>query len=165
MNVGNVEARGDGWWTLAVWPADLNSLALALDPLCQFVVLEDHAAVGRKWRAVRVPLNESESGSVDDVQVRLVRMDLLMTPEQFRRDALKLQESSGGGGALIWQTTRKPPAGFRLSEKEGAARAAAVRGLDVRLIIDLPHDGELAVIAAASEQEARAAATRLGALA
>ncbi|WP_234659983.1 hypothetical protein [Agromyces marinus] len=162
MNVGSPEARGDGWWTVAVWPGHLSSLAAALNPGLEFVILEDHAAVGWDWRSVRVPVNESETGFVEDVAVRFVRMDLLMTPDQFRRHALKLQSGSDGG-ALIWQLSRKPPVNFRLSDKEGDARAAAIRGLDIRLIIDLPHDGEVAVISAAAEVEARAVVTRLAA--
>lgn len=160
MNVGSPEARGDGWFSLAVWPGHLSELAVALNPELGFVVLEDHAAVGATWRSMSVPLNESETGFVTDVAVRLVRMDLLMTTDQFRRDASKLQIANDGG-ALIWQTSRKPPPSFRLSEKDGQARAAAVHNLDIRLIIDLPHDGEVAVIAAPSEAEARAAGARL----
>jgi hypothetical protein len=160
VNVGTPEARGDGWWTVTVWPGRLSSLAAALDPEVDVVVVEDHAAVGWAWRTLGVPVNELEAGFVDDVAVRLVRMDLLMTLEQFRRDASKLQ-AAGDGGALIWQTSRRPPATFRLSEKNGHARAVAVQDLDIRLIIDLPHDGEVAVIAAASELEASAAAARL----
>lgn len=160
VNVGSPEARGDGWWTVAVWPGHLSSLTAAVNPELGFVVLEDHAAVGWAWRTIRIPVNESETGFVSDVAVRHVRMDLLMTPDQFRRDASKFEDASDGG-ALIWQTSRKPPVSFRLSDKEGDARAAAVQGLGIRLIIDLPHDGEVAVIAAASEAEAHAAATRL----
>jgi len=162
VDVGSPEARGDGWWTLTVWPGHLSSLAAALNPELRFVVLEDHAAVGWDWRTMRVPVNESETGFVNDVAVRLIRMDLLMTPDQFRRDASKLQDATDGG-ALLWQTRRQPPANARLSDKAGPARAAAIQGLGIGLIIDLPHDGELAVIAAASEAEARAAVARLGA--
>ena len=160
VNIGSPEARSDGWWTMAVWPGHLTSLAAALNPELGFVVLEDHAAVGWVWSVVPVPVNQSDSGLVDHAAVRLLRMDLLMTPHQFQREASKLQDA-GNGGALIWQASRQPPASFRLSDKDDHARAAAVQGLDIRLIIDLPHDGEVAVIAAASEAEARAAAARL----
>lgn len=162
VNVGSPKARGDGWWTVTVWPGHLSELAAALNPEFGFVVLEDHVAVGSDWRTVPVPVNESDKGFVNDVAARFVRMDLLMTPEQFRRDASKLQDASDGG-AFIWQTSRRPPVSFRLSDKGGHARTAAVQRLGIRLIIDLPHDGEVAVVAAASEAEARAAATRIDA--
>ncbi len=160
MGVRIREKPDDGRWTFSVWPAHLGSLAAALDPSLEFVVVEDHVAIGGSWRSALVQLDDSGAALLDGAAVRLLRMDLLVTPEQFQQVALTLQ-TAGDGGVFLWQSGRRPPDAFRLSDKEGPARAAAIRALDIRLVIELPHDGEVAVIAAASEQEARAAAARL----
>ncbi|GEM_PF-2798661 len=143
--------QGDsGLWTVGAWPAHLSEIARAVDPGLDFVVLEDHCATDWQWRTLEVPLSDHADSPASRWTVRLLQFDLLLTPAQLTQAAPELQTASDGG-ATIWQSSRRPPDGFALRHKHGTARAAAMRGLDIRLVIDVPHDGEVALLTAPTE--------------
>jgi hypothetical protein len=68
-----------------------------------------------------------------------------MAPEEVV-DAGPDLDAADQGWLYAWQTPRQPPQHLRLGDKHGEARAAALRGAGVTLLIDLPHRGETAVL-------------------
>lgn len=148
--MGELRQSDDGLWSVGAWPAHLSEIARAVDPGLEFVVVEDHCVVDWRWRTLEAPLSDHSHPPVSRWTVRRMSLDLLLTPAQLRDAARELQTATDGG-ALVWQSSRRPPDGFALRAKQGPARAAAIRGLDIRLVIDVPHDGEVAVLTAPTE--------------
>lgn len=157
---GEVRQDDDGIWSVGVWPAHLSEVARAVDPAVGVVVVEGHGVVGWGWRTLATPLSAALPSSARPWTVRRMSLDLLLTPAQLVEVAPELQAATDGG-ALVWQSTRRPPDGFALGSKDGHGRAAAMRGLDIRLVIDVPHDGEVAVLLSPTEALLRAALERL----
>lgn len=148
--IGELRQGDDGLWTAGAWPAHLSEITRAVDPGLDFVVVEDHCAVDWRWQTLEVPLSDQPGSTAHHWTVRRMSLDLLLTPAQLTDAAPELQTATDGG-ALVWQSSRRPPGAFALRDKHGPARAAAMRGLDIRLVIDVPHDGEVAVLTAPTE--------------
>ncbi|MGI4896386.1 MAG: hypothetical protein ACRYF3_14865 [Janthinobacterium lividum] len=145
-NLGEVTQHEMGWSSVPIWYGHLTELTAAMDPDVAFVVVEGHLALGiNEWQPSALPLSRRSSQRQHTWMTRRVSFDLLMTPLELTGAAEELR-SATDGGALLWQAGRRPPAAFFLDSKHGAALAAAMRGLDIRLIIDLPHDGETALM-------------------
>ncbi|MCC2322261.1 hypothetical protein [Cellulomonas xiejunii] len=162
VDTSGAPQQGDhGLWTAGAWPAHLSDIVRATDPGLEFVVVEDHCAADWRWTPLAVPLSEHSDAPASRWTVRRMSFDLLLTPVQLRDAAPELQTATDGG-ALIWQSSRRPPDTFALRDKHGSARAAAMRGLDIRLVIDVPHDGEVAVLTAPTEALLVRALERLG---
>jgi hypothetical protein len=77
--------------------------------------------------------------------VRRIRFDICMSPHEAIEAGPELDEGDQGW-LYAWQVPREPPQHSVLSHKEGRSRRAAMDGIGVALLIDLPHRGETAVL-------------------
>ena len=140
--------QGDkGMWQTTVWPGRADVLLSALDPDWPFVLIETGDG-NSDWHEATVSV-----GPQDRPRLRLVRhhrFDLLVTPAEAIEIGRHLHaQGVGGGGLGCYQFRQRPRATFRLpdySRPRPRARADAMRGQGVDLAIDLPHDGEVAVV-------------------
>ena len=93
-------------------------------------------------------------GPGDAPRLRVVRhhqFGLLVTPADAVEIGAHLHARGRRGGGLgCFQFRRRPPAIFRLPETS-RGRADAMRGQAVEMAIELPHDGEVAVVASPNE--------------
>ena len=77
--------------------------------------------------------------------VRSIRFDICMSPHEAI-EAGPLLDDSDQGWLYAWQVPCEPPQHLALSHKEGRSRRAAIAGIGVALLIDLPHSGETAAL-------------------
>lgn len=144
MRIGTPSGETGSGWTAPVHQVRASGLVRAFDPMHRHVVIEGHSPVRAGWHTLPVTLT-SESAEVQKRSVRNVRFDLLLTPEEVVGIGPDL-DAADQGWPYAWQTPREPPQHLRLSDKHGEARAAALRGAGVTLLVDLPHRGETAVL-------------------
>jgi hypothetical protein len=138
----------DRLWCASAYPGHADLLLGGLDPAFPFVLIETwddqsdwHEAI------VSVGLDEQPRRRI----VRHHRFDVLVTPAEAIEIGAHLHaQGLKGGGLGCFQFRQRPRATFRLPEwSEG--RANAMRGQGVELAIDLPHDGEVAVVYSPTE--------------
>ncbi|HEV3362404.1 MAG TPA: hypothetical protein VG247_36790 [Pseudonocardiaceae bacterium] len=144
MRIGLPSGEPNSGWTAPVHQAQASGLVRAFDPAHRHVVIEGHSPIGTGWNHLPVTM-ASASADVQNRSVRNLRFDLLMAPEEVV-DAGPDLDAADQGWLYAWQTPRQPPQHLRLGDKHGEARAAALRGAGVTLLIDLPHRGETAVL-------------------
>jgi len=145
MDLGEVSLNEGGSWRGSVYPARAAHLLAALDPTAGFVVIETYDGVNG-WHESIVSVSPDE-----EPRRRLVRhhsFELLVDPVEAAEIGRHL--SASGRGFMAYQFRDRPPAQFDLPEHP-KGRAEAMRGQGVVLAIDLPHDGELAVVASPSK--------------
>ncbi len=90
-----------------------------------------------------------------------MRFDLCVSPQEAI-DAGPELDQSDQGWLYAWQVPGKPPEHLALSQKQGPSRSAAMRGVGVTLLIDLPHRRETAVLWSPDRPHLMAALNRLG---
>ncbi len=150
--------QGNGLWCTVVHPGHADILLGALDPHAPFVVIESMSGI-HDWHEAIVSI-----GTRDEPQPRLVRrhtFDLLVDPSDAAQIGVHLRHQGlAGGGFMCHQFRQRQPATFKLPNSP-SARADAVRGQGVELTIDLPHDGEVAVVSALSQSNLVAFMERL----
>jgi hypothetical protein len=145
-NLGEITVRTDGSASVPIWSGRLSELATVMDPQIPFVVVEGHLALGMtQWSTAAVPLSSRSAERPRTWRARRLSFDLLLTPAELIETAEELGDAVHGG-ALLWQAGRCPPPTFSLEEKTGQARSTAAHGLDIRLVLDLPHAGETALL-------------------
>jgi hypothetical protein len=148
MELGEVHQRDDGLWRVAVWPGRADVLLGPLDSDWPFVLIETWDG-NPGWHEATVSV-----GAHDEPRLRLVRhhrFDLLVTPAEAIEIGRHLHaQGPAGGGLVCYQFRERPRAGFRLPD-DPRGRADAMRGQGVDLAIDLPHDGEVAVVCSPNE--------------
>jgi hypothetical protein len=119
-------------------------LLSALDPDWPFVLIETRDG-NSDWHEATVSV-----GPQDQPRLRLVRhhrFDLLVTPAEAIEIGRHLHAQGVGGGRLgCYQFRQRPRATFRLPDYSRPRADAMRRGQRVDLAIDLPHDGEVAVV-------------------
>jgi hypothetical protein len=154
--VGVLDESSPGLWSVGVFPGHADELLGALDPTVPFVLIEC-GNPRRGWHDALVTIGP-ESSPVSR-RVRNVSFDVLTTPAEASGLGPLLRADHDGRLRAI-QLTRQPSAHFRLPMVDrGLARA--MRGLGVHLIIDLPHDGEIANIRATQASVLRAFTGRI----
>lgn len=149
----------DGLWCVAVHPGHADLLLAALDAAMSFVLIESWDGIS-DWHEAVVRI-----GADAEPRLRVVRrlsFDLLVAPSEAAEIGGQLRELGvAGGGLLCHQFRQRPHANFHMPDS-GKARADAARGQGVELTIDLPHDGEVAVVSSPSEDNLKAYVRRLG---
>jgi len=131
----------------------------ALDPAVPHVVIEGHSPAPVGWHGVSVPIAIGDPVAGLRM-VRTLRFDLLLSPTEAL--ALGAQfDHADQGGLFAWQTGRRPPDSFSLLALEHRARAPAMRGLAISLVIDLPHSTETASLQSPEREHLETALTRL----
>ncbi|MFF2554595.1 hypothetical protein ACFVUS_26580 [Nocardia sp. NPDC058058] len=98
--------------------------------------------------------------SLQTRMVRRIRFDLRMTPQEAIQAGPEL-DNSDQGWLYAWQAPTEPPQDLVLSHKEGRSRTAALEGVGVSLLIDLPHRNETAVLWSPTRHILNAAVERL----
>jgi hypothetical protein len=145
-------------WSFAVFLGHADELMAALNPVLDVVVVEDASGGGPGWYDAQVALGGEPTTTH---RVRGVTFDLLVTPSRALEVGPSLR-TSGSGQLFCWQAARLPgDKHFRLSTKRASGMRSAMAGLGIELVIDLPHDAEVAVLSAQEESVALAAARRL----
>ncbi|MGV9674027.1 hypothetical protein ACWDSJ_01990 [Nocardia sp. NPDC003482] len=144
MRVDSPSEAPDGGWSVGVHDARPSELVRAFDPDLPYVVIEGHSPMTPGWHAHPIALS-GDPESVRTRTVRCVRFDLCVGPREAI-DAGPELDRSDQGWLYAWQVPRKPPEHLTLSRKHGPARRAAMRGVGVTLLIELPHRGETAVL-------------------
>lgn len=148
-----------GIWRGSVVGAHADQLLASLDRSAPFVLIETWDGY-LDWHEAVVSV-----GSDDGPRPRTVRrhtFDLLVTPTEAVEIGRQLRgQGVAGGGLVCYQFRSRPHADFRLPD-QGRRRADAMRGLGVELMIDLPHDGEVAVVSSPDKAVLEGYAARLG---
>lgn len=143
MELGELDQRDGGLWRVTAWPGRADVLLGALDPGWPFVLIETWDG-NSGWHEATVSV-----GAHDEPRLRLVRrhrFDLLVTPSEAIGIGRHLHaQGPAGGGLRCYQFRRRPGAAFRLPD-DPRGRAGAMRGQGAVLAIDLPHDGEIALV-------------------
>ncbi|NJC69602.1 hypothetical protein HC031_07695 [Planosporangium thailandense] len=159
--MGDVSETADGLYAVSIWPASAAMLAQAPDPAAGPVVVEGYLAAGSGWTKLRLPFFGIPGDELQQLTVRRMSLDLLLSPSEFAQLAPRL-EGTRVAGLEFWQTYRdQVPQHASLSDKQGKARRAAFIGLDVAIAVQLPHDGEVAVLAAPTAVRVQAALKRI----
>lgn len=152
----------DQLWSVTASPGRADRLLHALDPDLPWVLIETWDGQA-DWHEAMVSV-----GVHEEPRVRLVRhhsFDLLTTPAEAREIGAHLHaQGILGGGLVAFQFRSKPRPTFRLPDY-AQGQADAMRGHGVELVINLPHDGEVAVVTSLHESAAAAYAERLRAAA
>ena len=154
VEIGEVGQNEGGSWRSSIYPGRADLLLQALDPTAEFVLIETSDGEP-DWHEAVVSVSPTEAP-----RPRLVRrhsFDLLVTPEEAAEIGDHLHES--GRGFLCFQFRRRPT-DFDLPDYP-RGRADAMRGQGVELSIDLPHDGDLAVVVSPSRPSVEAFLRRL----
>ena len=158
VGIGQPETDAAGIWSFAVFPGHADELMAALDPALKAVVFEDASDGIAGWHDAAVRLGGEPPTTH---QVRGLAFDLLLTPSQAQEVGGLLRRSAASG-VFCWQAATLPrDRHFRLSDKRNRGMRGAMVGLGISLAIDLPHDGEVAVVATVSERLAFEAIERL----
>ena len=133
----------NGLWWSSVWPGRADVLLAALNPDSAYVLIETWDGK-RDWHEAVVSVGVGE-----EPRTRVVRhhgFDVLVSPQEATAIGRHLHaQGLVGGGFICYQFRQRPRASFRLPDYP-QGRADAMRGQGVELAIDLPHDGEVAVV-------------------
>jgi hypothetical protein len=135
-------------------------LVRAFDPDLQYVVIEGHSPVDAGWHVLPMALTGNLT-SIRTRTVRRVRFDICVSPQEAIDAGSELDESDQGW-LYAWQVPLKPPSDLMLSQKQGRSRVAAMRGVGVTLLIDLPHRRETSVLWSPDRHLLNTALDRLG---
>jgi hypothetical protein len=152
----------DGLWVVHVHQGRASDLLCAVDPALPFVIIEGHSPAGPGWQHLTVPISP-DVGAAEPRTVRTVRFDLLVSAAEAVHLGQHL-DAAGEGGLFLWQTAQRPPDYLSISQKEGRARADAIRGARALLVIDLPHARETALMLSPDHEALDSAVDRLGAI-
>lgn len=144
MHIDSPAEPPDGGWSVAVHGARPSELVRALDPELRYVVIEGHSPVTTGWHRLPMALTDKNE-SVRTRMVRRIRFDICMSPQEAIQAGPELDDS-GQGWLYAWQVPTEPPRDLVLSHKEGRSRRAAMEGIGVTLLIDLPHRAETAIL-------------------
>ncbi|MFB7719447.1 hypothetical protein [Nocardia sp. NPDC056100] len=159
MQVDSLSELPDGGWSVAVHGARPSELVRAFDPALLYVVIEGHSPARPGWH--RLPIALSGNGeSIRPRTVRGIRFDLCVSPREAIEAGPELDESDQGR-LYAWQVPTEPPDYLVLSDKEGRSRRAAMDGIGVALLIDLPHRRETAIVWGSSRDVLESAVERL----
>jgi hypothetical protein len=144
VDVSEPFLNDDRLWQAAVYPGYADVLLRTLDPLMPYVLIETWDGKS-EWHEATVSV-----GPDDEPRSRLVRrhrFDLLVSPAEAVEIGVHLSAEArdGWGGLGCFQFRRRPRSTFHLPDSP-RSRADAMRGQGVELEIDLPHDGEVAVV-------------------
>ncbi len=140
MELGEVSLNAGGSWRCTVYPGRADLMLAALDPTAGFVLIETYDG-GDGWHEAVVSVSPDETSRPR--LVRHNRFELLVDPIEAAEIGRHLHAS--GRGFMSYQFRERPRADFYLP-KYPQGRADAMRGQGVELAIDLPHDGDLAVV-------------------
>lgn len=158
MNLGALTRDEGGLRRASVWPGHSDVLLAALDPEAAFVLIETWDG-NSDWHEAQVSVAVG-----DEPRTRLVRhhsFDLLVTPEEAIEVGLSLRaQGKTSGGLECHQFRQRPRPEFHLPGNP-RARADAMRGHDVLLSIELPHDAEVAVVSSPSRPDLEGYISRL----
>lgn len=145
-------------WCAPVHPGHADVLLAALHPDHPFVLIETWDGIG-DWHKATVRI-----GADDEPRPRLVRkhsFDLLVSPaEAAEIGSLLRAQGMSGGGFRCHQFQRHPKATFHVPDSLQAS-AGAQRGQGVELSIELPHDGEPALVSSPNRANLDAFLARL----
>jgi hypothetical protein len=123
-----------------------------------YVVIEGHSPVKPGWH--RLPISLTDKGeSIRTRTVRHIRFGLCVGPREA--EAGPELDDSDQGWLYAWQVPTEPPQCLVLSQKEGRSRSAAMKGIGVALLVDLPHRGETAIVWGSSRNVLDSAVERL----
>ncbi|MBM7520463.1 hypothetical protein [Nocardioides nitrophenolicus] len=158
MDLSEPYQQADGLWCVSVNPGHADELLGALDPEFPFVLIETWDG-DSDWHEAVVSV-----GPNDVARPRLVRhhsFDLLVTPVEARGVGVHLRaQGLAGGGLGCFQFRERPAPAFRVPASL-AGRRSALEGQKVEIAIELPHDGEVAVVASPSRARLIAYGQRL----
>ncbi|MFF0614088.1 hypothetical protein ACFYUD_36025 [Nocardia tengchongensis] len=159
MHVDSPSELPDGSWSVAVHGARPSELVRAFDPALPYVVIEGHSPAQPGWH--RLPIALTDKGeSIRTRTVRRIRFDICVSPREAIEAGPEL-DNSDQGWLYAWQVPTEPPEYLVLSDKEGRSRRAAMDGIGVTLLIDLPHRGETAIVWSSSRDVLDSAVERL----
>lgn len=159
MDLSEPSRQGDGLWCISIHPGHADELLAALDPELPFVLIETWDGLA-DWHEAVVSV-----GPDDEARPRLVRrhsFDLLVSPGEAYEVGVHLRaQGLAGGGFGCFQFRERPTSEFRLpASPEG--RRSAMQRQGVQIAIDLPHDGEVAVVSSLSRTTLDAYFRRVG---
>jgi len=144
-----------------VAPGSVPTLAQLLDPEAPLVYLELFRPLsgmypGDVWTDVSLPLSHSLPNEL--LRARSISFDVLLPTPRFLALAPALKKY----GLYCAQVEHAPPSGLRLDQLDHpAARKNWYRKAGFILSFDLPHEGEVAQVAACSSAVRTAALDRL----
>ena len=148
VELGEVQQDKNGLWWSSVWPGRADVLLAALDPDCAYALIETWDG-DRDWHEAVVSVGVGEEPRTR--VVRHHRFDVLVSPKEATAIGRHLHaQGLAGGGFGCYQFRHRPRASFRLPD-DPQGRADAMRGQGVELAIDLPHNGEVAVVRSPSK--------------
>lgn len=158
MEISEPYYNDDRLWCASVFPGRADLLLEGLDPAFPFVLIETWDGQ-RDWHEATVSVGRDEAPRRRIV--RYHRFDVLVSPAEAVEIGAHLHaQGLSGGGLGCFQFRERPRATFRLPEWS-KGRADAMRGQRVELSIDLPHDGEVAVVCSPTESNLLAYVRRL----
>lgn len=146
-----------------------GSAALArwvVDPEVPWVLIERHWPVSYGFHEMRLPLSPLSLEQPLRVRARGVEMDLLFRTSEFL-EVVDEFEAAADGGLLLAQLDAEPKNHVRLFDKlndSTMTRQSSTemkRGLGVRLLLDVPHSGEVSVISGLDPSDVRHAWERV----
>lgn len=141
MDLSEVSLNPGGAWHFSAYPGRADLLLAALDPTAAYVLIETYDGV-HGWHEAFVSISPTEPPKRR--LVRRLAFELLVDPTEAAEIGSHLHET--GRGFMMYQFRQQPRADFHLPDCP-KGRADAMRGHGVELSIDLPHDGEVAVVA------------------
>ena len=152
----DVVQTATGLWRLGVGVGHADELLAAVDPQAAYVVVEC-GNPGRGWHDAPVRIGDEAAPQVR--RVRGLHFDLLVAGAELTALG-SLMRREHDGSLTCYQFEEEPKADFRLPDRE-PARTHAMRGQGVLLHVQLPHDGESAVVSSPEESVLEAFAARL----
>ncbi|GAB2532679.1 hypothetical protein GCM10027167_41980 [Nocardia heshunensis] len=159
VHIDSPSEQPDGSWSVAVHGARPSDLVRAFDPELPYVVIEGHSPVTPGWHILPMALTGNPE-SIRTRTIRRIRFDICLSPKELIEAGPQLDESDQGW-LYAWQVPTEPPSHLALSTKEGRPRRAAMRGIGVTLLIDLPHRRETALLWSPNRHLLDAASQRL----